>query len=480
MKKILLSLFIMAVIGFTAKVRAQACTIAQSSILVNIKSIVNNPGGGCTTVFDLTYDIDGNNGNKWSHLHFWDATAYPTISYSGTGPNLSQLNGGAGSPTPVLRTLSLDYQTGTNDVSPSYPPDGSVPVQTAGIAYTRTAISGTITRFAITNISVTTNNCSPLNLKLDVWSSQANNGKITHCAVTGLSVQADEPQMLGLIQCVSPRTYTVSFKTNTTRTMTWNVYRDMAPTGVFDATDQLNLLDGPRMVSNPGGGFNTYGTFPLSPQSPGSLFNIWIVATASGISNSNAILVVNTCASLPVNIISFSASRNHSNVMLKWETNWEQNSSGFSIERNTDGSWQEVAFVASQAQGGNSSDLLNYQYIDINNSKGISQYRLRQVDFDNKSKFSEIRTVRGESQIGKIIVYPNPTFDGKVNVSFEDANVIRDISLIDMNGRIINQWKAFTTNQLSIGNLTPGLYTLRVVLPETGEQIVEKIVVNKR
>jgi Secretion system C-terminal sorting domain len=185
-------------------------------------------------------------------------------------------------------------------------------------------------------------------------------------------------------------------------------------------------------------------------------------------------------STLPANYKSFSATRNQSNVLLKWETLWEQNSRGFSIERNTKGVWEEIVFVPSQAQGGNSGDLLTYQYIDANNVKGISQYRIRQVDFDDKSKYSEIRSVRGENQISNIIVYPNPSFDGKVNVSFADASVIRDISLIDMNGRIINQWKSFTTNQLSIGNLTPGLYSLRVVIPETGEQIVEKIVVNKR
>jgi len=183
---------------------------------------------------------------------------------------------------------------------------------------------------------------------------------------------------------------------------------------------------------------------------------------------------------LPVDFKSFTAARNHSNVSLKWETLTEKNCTGFAVERNTNGTWQEVAFVSSQAPGGNSSDQLSYQYNDQNNNKGISQYRLRQVDFDNKSKFSEIRTVRGEAQVGKIIVYPNPSMDGKVNVSFEDASLVRDISLMDMSGRVLKQWKALSNNNITIENLIPGMYTLRVVVPETGEQTVEKIVVNKR
>jgi len=136
--------------------------------------------------------------------------------------------------------------------------------------------------------------------------------------------------------------------------------------------------------------------------------------------------------------------------------------------------------VPSQAPGGNSGDLLSYQFSDPNNVKGISQYRIRQVDFDDKSKYSEIRSVRGEGQIGKIIAYPNPSMDGKVNVSFEDATMAREVSLADMSGRVLRQWKNVTTNNITIENLTPGMYTLRVVIPETGEQQVQKIVVNKR
>ncbi len=197
------------------------------------------------------------------------------------------------------------------------------------------------------------------------------------------------------------------------------------------------------------------------------------------VSAAGAIFIV-VQTTLPVAFQSFTAVRNHSNVLLKWVTSQENNSSGFAVERNTNGIWQEITFVPSQASGGNSSDLLSYQYIDANNTKGISQYRIRQVDFDNKSKFTEIRTVRGDGQIGKIIVYPNPSFDGKVKVSFEDASAIRDVSLIDMSGRVLNQWKSLVNNNITIENLVPGMYTLKVLVPATGEQTVEKIVVNRR
>jgi hypothetical protein len=159
---------------------------------------------------------------------------------------------------------------------------------------------------------------------------------------------------------------------------------------------------------------------------------------------------------------------------------FEQNVNGFAIERNINGSWQEVAFVPTQAPGGNSVEILAYTYNDPNTVKGMTQYRIRQMDLDGRYKYSLIRVVRGDGQAGNTVVYPNPTVDGRVTVVFEDRNVSRDVSLVDMTGRAIRQWKGVTNNNIQIDNLVPGVYSLRILVPETGSQHVEKIVVNKR
>jgi hypothetical protein len=184
---------------------------------------------------------------------------------------------------------------------------------------------------------------------------------------------------------------------------------------------------------------------------------------------------------LPVNFKSFTAARNKNIVALKWSTASENNNVGFEIQRLVGGSsWQTVSFVYTQATGGNSSSDLNYSYNDLNSTKGVTQYRIRQVDIDQKSRYSEIRAVRGDGQNGKTIVFPNPVLSGgKINVVFEDVNGTRDVSLIDLNGRQVRQWKAVTNNNLQIENLTPGFYNLKIIVRETGAQTIEKIVVNK-
>ena len=91
-----------------------------------------------------------------------------------------------------------------------------------------------------------------------------------------------------------------------------------------------------------------------------------------------------------------------------------------------------------------------------------------------------IRSVRGEGQKSNTIIYPNPSGDGKVNIVFEGANSIRDVSLMDVSGKTLKQWKGVTNNNIQIDNLNSGFYTVRIVNVETGEQVVEKFIVNKR
>jgi hypothetical protein len=183
------------------------------------------------------------------------------------------------------------------------------------------------------------------------------------------------------------------------------------------------------------------------------------------------------CIPLPVKFKSFNASRTTtSNVSITWTTASEQNSKGFNVQKNVGGEWKTIAFVPSQALGGNSSYDINYSFKDANNEKGITQYRVQQVDLDGKFAYTDIRAIRGEGTVGKIIVYPNPSVDGKVNVVFED-NTVRDIQVNDMQGKIIKSYRGITNNTLVIERLTSGFYTIKITNRNTAASSVEKVVV---
>ncbi len=180
---------------------------------------------------------------------------------------------------------------------------------------------------------------------------------------------------------------------------------------------------------------------------------------------------------LPVYFKSFKAIRvSAQNVSVNWITSTEQNNRGFYIQRSTGGTWEDIAFIATRAMNGNSNTDLSYSFIDINNFNGISQYRIIQVDLNGKQKMSEVSIVKGE-QSGKILVFPNPSYDGNATVLFEDQNSARDISVIDLAGRVVQQRTNVNSNNLKIVNLKPGFYSIRIFNRSTGKQAVEKIVV---
>jgi hypothetical protein len=90
---------------------------------------------------------------------------------------------------------------------------------------------------------------------------------------------------------------------------------------------------------------------------------------------------------IPVELTSFNAFVNSNDVELTWSTATEVNNSGFSIEkRNINNSgWSEAAFIKGAS---NSTEIINYNYVDKNVSVGIYSYRLKQIDFDGTVSYS--------------------------------------------------------------------------------------------
>ena len=187
------------------------------------------------------------------------------------------------------------------------------------------------------------------------------------------------------------------------------------------------------------------------------------------------------CASqqipLPVAMGRFTAFRNGSHVNLEWETITETNNRGFDIQRLTNGGWETIAFVPTRASGGNSDATLRYNHQDLNPYRGVSQYRLRQMDLDGRAKLSDIRIVKGFGVQNKILIYPNPSTNGQINLMFEDEMNSRDIIIRDMTGRMVKRITGITGNNTTIDHLRSGAYSIEVIYPQTGTSVYDKFVI---
>lgn len=199
-------------------------------------------------------------------------------------------------------------------------------------------------------------------------------------------------------------------------------------------------------------------------------------STCGGNAPCTASLVLVGNAPLPVSFSSFTAARSKDVVDLKWQTVTEINNKGFFIEKNTNGAWEQVSFIASKALNGNSTEKLNYNYSDVNSNSSMTQYRLKQTDIDGNSKYSDVRAIQGLGKGNKIVLFPNPTNDGKVNIVFDAAGE-RDVTIMDMTGRIIRQYRSFTSNSMQVANLVAGMYTVRTTNNENGSISMDKFVV---
>lgn len=277
---------------------------------------------------------------------------------------------------------------------------------------------------------------------------------------------------------------TISATGTVTLTFTFTLDPNNLPTVVraVDITNPATPIDVTDVTFGPGN-LNNNGTvtycYYLGPNNNNNLlgarakFSFVIIATVGG----QPVRCGTDEIPLPVHFSSFTANRQSSTVAITWTTAFEQDNKGFYVQRNVNGEWKNIAFVFSQATAGNSSSALSYEYKDLNTVNGITQYRIQQVDIDGRTKYTDIRAVRGEGQASKIVAYPNPSSDGKVNIVFEDNSGLRDVQVSDLQGRIVKSFRSVANNILVIEKLTSGFYTIKVTNKSTAATSVQKVVV---
>jgi hypothetical protein len=120
----------------------------------------------------------------------------------------------------------------------------------------------------------------------------------------------------------------------------------------------------------------------------------------------NLIIGEVTCSPLPVDFLTISSELNSDRTVdVNWSSETELNNDYYVIQRRNDmSSWDSLGTISG---AGNSTQPLFYNFIDLNPLRGISYYRVKQVDFDGKYTHSPIASVSVETK--EITIYPNPS-----------------------------------------------------------------------
>jgi hypothetical protein len=188
------------------------------------------------------------------------------------------------------------------------------------------------------------------------------------------------------------------------------------------------------------------------------------VAYTCTVSSFSQFMLVSPAFTLPVRLVQFNAKPVDKHIALSWLTADEKENKGFWMERSTNSKdFQVIGWMGSNT-------TFQYTFNDVMVQPGsVYYYRLKQVDNNGKTAYSDVRQAKLESAGISLQVAPNPV-QNVLQIWIKGSNGLASLQLLDANGRTVGVWNGvqalYAPLQLPVGHLPKGIYTLRLVLPE--------------
>lgn len=173
---------------------------------------------------------------------------------------------------------------------------------------------------------------------------------------------------------------------------------------------------------------------------------------------------------LPVKLSSFTAVNNNNAVTLSWQTQYEQNSSHFIIQRSTNG--VDFTDIGRVTATGNTNMVTNYSYKDMLDATMKLQqtifYRLQSLDIDGSSGLSQVLTIHPDKKGIQLFVFPNPAKDilqvqTGDNVTGESTLTITDATGQQVYKKELLLQQGSNSIPVNISLLRSGIYYVRLL-----------------
>ncbi len=179
---------------------------------------------------------------------------------------------------------------------------------------------------------------------------------------------------------------------------------------------------------------------------------------------------------LPVTLVAFGGKLNKNEQSeLNWITSSELNNSYFDVEYSTNGEFYKIGTIKGN---GTTFHYHDYAFIHLTPAVGDNYYRLKQVDYNGKTAYSEVINIPYSKKVGPFAITPNPTH-GELNIQYEATSVDEvNISVTNLLGQVLYQNQSnsiigMNTLNLNLQNWEPGIYFVNFTI--NGETITQKI-----
>ncbi|GLR18249.1 T9SS type A sorting domain-containing protein [Portibacter lacus] len=259
---------------------------------------------------------------------------------------------------------------------------------------------------------------------------------------------------------VSKRNLTTGVST----TITINGKKDGAT--VYTITKSAGIIDGANFTPN--NGF-TFIDFTTEGGANNSILNVdELIISTTGNADYIALDAFQWGeAVIPIELITFNGRTEDTNVKLTWKSASELNNKKFEIEASFDGiGFQKIGEIEGK---GTTTEEQNYYFEVKDPRKGISYFRLKQIDFDGQFEYSKVISVNFKDENGEAgEFYPNPSKSGFLNLDYSaEFGAELTVSVFDLSGKyMVNQTKQVLSGEnnliFDLSDLNTGMYIVKV------------------
>jgi hypothetical protein len=181
---------------------------------------------------------------------------------------------------------------------------------------------------------------------------------------------------------------------------------------------------------------------------------------------------------VPFSFVSSEAVNQHSQVLINWETTNEMNLVNYQIQRSADKvNYQPIATVDAVNSGTN-----NYKWADRNPLTENSFYRIRGIEANGTSSYSEVLKVMNPKVSAGISIYPNPVVGNTINLKLYNqetgtykVNVYNSFGAVvlthEFNGSAANSFVKIPVDK----TISKGVYYLEITAPSGRKQSINML-----